>query len=150
MAANLFKRIKQNLKAYREKGQAQSNLDSQLGVRFANEPLAGVGVVSQRWSTLNPEEKQYLSKRITNAQLGFIKPNKFIKLAHDAATSPSLNTRLTSLDKVTKEVAEQLTPTELGKVKDVLNDNVLKKVHERLLNQDFMYDVNNMRNLFKR
>lgn len=68
----------------------------------------------------------------------------FIQQAFSAQSNPNLTARLNSVGKVREYANEQLTPEELSKAKVTFVDPVVKKIHERLLNQEAGFYIPNI------
>jgi hypothetical protein len=153
---NLFNRAvdrgKQIGLSFLAKKKAESNLNRELDKRFASDPMANMGQVSDpRLFPRNKEEQQYLLNKQIGVVGGFMQPSKFINTAHTATSAPGLNTRIGAMDAIKREAQEQLTPEELMKHrKNLFSDNVIQKIHKRLMNQEAGMTVDNMRNLLRR
>lgn len=68
----------------------------------------------------------------------------FIQHVYSAQQNPNLTARIKSVAKVKEYATQQLTPDELSRAKDVLIDPVVKKIHERILNQEAGFYIPNV------
>lgn len=152
----LFSRVKNNLEALKARSKATSNLNMALQMRYQGQPES-MGVPSQKWSSYQPEQQKFIANQSLNAAGGMMQPSQFIDAAHKATTAKNLNDRLKNMEMVKREAAEQMTPQELQKVKFPWLDPHVKKIHQRLLNQEAEIGRNinipagfNIPNLFRR
>lgn len=105
----------------------------------------GVPPTGIRYKDLNDNEKRLLNNRamdVMSGVAGTIQPvdraKNVIQAAHIAKNSTNLTQRLAALDILKQEASQQLLPQELEKVKDFANDAIIKKIHQRILQEGTM------------
>lgn len=144
----LFSRAKKNIQGMIAASAAQQNLTRAINNRFQGQPER-LGVPSRSFSSYPQAEQQFLANKNTNAVAGLMQPKDFIKAANAATQSRNLNEKLRAIELIKQEAREQLTPQELSRIKFPWQDAAVKKIHQRLINQE-AGAFENIPNLFRR